>query len=169
MKNLFNYILAIFVFVLIGSCKSDKKDTPISEGTEMSSAKVIKTLGSSANWSEWYGYNNSYLDNEGSIVLEGSQQIFLPVFAKELQGNRLVLRLKAIGNPELPYRLQVNWHDGANAYITSSSEVVSLSENEKSYSLMLMPPDNAVTGEVYLTLHGEPMGKAVIKSVVISD
>ena len=170
MKSLFNYILAIFTFMLIVSCKSDKKDVPKSEGTEVPSAEVIKTLGSSSNWSEWGEYNSSMLGEDGSIVLEGKQHhIFLGFPAKEFEGNKLQVVAKAIGNPELPYRLQINWHDSTGTYVTTSSEVVNLDMVEKSYSMLASPPSNAVTGYVYLTLHGTPTGKAVVKSVTILD
>lgn len=170
MRNLSNCIFAFFMLAVLGSCKSDNKSMPtLEESTTSTAMQALKTLGNSSNWSEWGLFDNSFLDNDGSIVIEGAKHIYFPVSPKDFQGNKLAVLAKAIGSSELPYRLQINWNDESSKLITSSSEVVYLDEKEKLYSMAVTPPDNATIGYVYLTLHGTPLGKAVVKSVMILD
>ena len=95
--------------------------------------------------------------------------MFHPLPVSDLVGKVLVYRARASGDATVPMRLQVNWTDASDQLISAPIQVVEVKGDWKNYAMLLTPPNGAVTGNVYATLHDGAAAAVMLGSVRLFD
>lgn len=122
-----------------------------------------RVLGDQAEWSGWVLSGKAVIQADGLRVL-GLSDNFLRMDAADLDGAMLIYRAHAAGGPT-QMRLQVNWHDAADAFLGAQLEVVEVGLQPGTFSTMLTVPEKAAYGNVYASLHDAAPNPVVIGSI----
>ncbi len=67
---------------------------------------------------------------------------------------KIVARANSFGLRESTGRLQVNWLDVGDRFISSSSVLIKVGGDEKPFEAFITAPNNALFGILYVTPHG---------------
>ena len=125
-------------------------------------------LGRGPDWPEWRWASSPSLTEEGVLLSPGFNG-FHPLPVSDLVGKVLVYRARASGDATVPMRLQVNWTDASDQLISAPIQVVEVKGDWKNYAMLLTPPNGAVTGNVYATLHDGAAAAVMLGSVRLFD
>ncbi|GAB3362697.1 hypothetical protein GCM10027431_01110 [Lysobacter rhizosphaerae] len=111
----------------------------------------LRKLGGDGAWDAW-SLRGLVPDGDGALNLKGSGDGFLRVPVQELEGRRVVYRMRTSTNTPVQARLQVNWMEGSDKFLAAAIQVVDVTDQAKDYSMFLTAPLEATDGLVYVTL-----------------
>jgi hypothetical protein len=125
-------------------------------------------VGAGKKWDNWHWANTPLLSDEG-VQLSPGFDGFYPQKAASLAGKIVFYRAKALGSEPVPMRLQINWTNADDKLIFATIQVVQVSGEWKNYPLLLTPPEGAIMGNIYASLHNGTSGTVVLGSVRLLD
>ncbi|OOZ36743.1 ArnT family glycosyltransferase [Solemya velesiana gill symbiont] len=103
------------------------------------------------------GYAKAKGRDIGVVVGPGSDNP--NVFAQKIYINpgekmKIVARASSVNAQKMQGRLQINWFDKNDKYISSSIKIIDVTPDELAYVYYVSAPSNSVTGLLYVTPHG---------------
>jgi len=125
--------------------------------------------GGSQSWKDWHWSGMASPSTTYAAINDtnGHGTITLP--AIKLRGKLLGYLASTASQHQASIRLQVNWLRSDRSLISPQIEVVKPKGEPTPYAMLLIPPEDAVYGEVYATLHDSKSGAAIIHRVVLID
>ena len=118
-------------------------------------------------WSGWLLSPHAKIQEGGLLVSQLSDN-FLRVSASSLQDAMITYRAQSANGQKSEFRLQVNWHDSQDKFLSAQLEVVTASSEEQPFTTMLAVPRDAKWGYVYATLHDGETNPVLIRSITVT-
>ena len=123
-----------------------------------------RLLGNAGDWPGWVRGPNTQASARGLLVTAmGDTFLKLPVGG--LGDGLLVYSARSAAGGAAALRLQVNWHDARDAFVSAQIEVVETSAIARNYATGVSPPPGAAYGYVYATLHEPTAAGVLIESI----
>ncbi len=126
------------------------------------------TIGGDAKaWKDWNWSGMAAPTAPDATISDAGSHgtITLPVI--ELRGKLLGYLASSVSDNQASIRLQVNWLRADRSLISPQIEVVKPPKSPAPYTMLLIPPEDAVYGEVYATLHDSQSGAVRIHEIVL--
>ena len=123
-------------------------------------------LGEGKIWSHWVLSSTALVTDQGLLVT-GMGDNFLRLDASRLRDAMLDYRASSQVNQSSLLRLQVNWHDAGDHFISAQIEVVETTFKPSNFATLTTPPAKAAYGYVYATLHDGASTGVLIRSISI--
>lgn len=81
------------------------------------------------------------------------------VFAQQFRAQpgeafKVVARASSVDGPSAMGRLQINWHGADDKFISTSITPIEVAQTEKSFESVVVAPEGATTGFLYVAPHG---------------
>ena len=149
--------------VLLAACGDSGKPTGIRNATVAPPPVAFTVVANNAPHFEsatgWgAGYAKAVGKGPGVVVGPGPEapNTFAQGFvAKPNELFKIVAKASSVDKPQAQGRLQINWHGGADAkYISTSSQVIDLTQTEKTFEYQTVAPPGATSGILYVVAHG---------------
>lgn len=74
--------------------------------------------------------------------------------AKPNEPFKIVAKASSVDKPQAQGRLQINWHGADAKYIGTSSQVIDVTQTEKTFEYQTVSPPEAMSGILYVVSHG---------------
>ncbi len=123
-------------------------------------------LGDGNRWAGWVLGPTAKVTDQGLLVT-GMGDNFLKVDAATLRDGMLVYRARSERDQASTFRLQINWHDAEDRFLSAQIEVVDTTSAPANFAALTSPPANAVYGYIYATLHDGAPTAVLIQSVSV--
>ena len=123
-------------------------------------------LGDGKVWLNWVLGSSAQVTDNGLLVT-GMGDNFLKVEAEKLRDAMLVYRASSQIDQPSQLRLQVNWHDAEDRFLSAQIEVVETTFTPANFATLTTPPATAAYGYVYATLHDGASTGVLINSISV--
>ncbi|KPN19576.1 hypothetical protein AO715_06185 [Xanthomonas sp. Mitacek01] len=124
-------------------------------------------FGTGSQWNHWRWSSEPELRGDGVVLISPtSLDGHYPVPVRELDGNELFYRART-ANParSSAMRLQVNWHDAEDGFLSTTIRVVKVTSESAEFSMPLSAPQGAAAGSVYASLHDSESEPVVLEEI----
>lgn len=164
---------------VLASDGQDKNHVPLFKMMSMSAAQVLlnavgimpnieakeEVIGGANLWSQWRLAENMVSGDR--LLVDSGKVGFTDLPISKIDGKILIYSAESESESAIPMRIQINWIDTNNNFISAYIKVVSVTPGIKQYSALVSAPSNATRGLVYVSLHGETVGKIWLSKVSV--
>lgn len=121
------------------------------------------------NWPEWSWSGERERVSEGVILGPASQIVGRRTVAAENLDRKVLTYFVGTVEPgtSSKFRLQVNWTGAGGEFLGAAIKVVEVMDNVAPYSLFLVAPKGAESGEIYANLHDDENRLVLLERVTV--
>jgi hypothetical protein len=134
--------------------------------SKISERPVLKILADTNIWPKWY-WSQGIKYSKNGILLHPGINGFYPISRNDLENRILVYRARTTNSKLSKMRLQINWQDENNKYISSFIKIVEVNADWNYYFSDYLIPTNARIGNVYVQLADDNQEEIEISGIDI--